>query len=128
MCAPRTVVQCIIDSPLSPSQDAVCGQDHSRPVRCPGFAVRASILYIAVQLLEDPNSNFPLAFSTGPDHRLDQAQFNWLGTVFYLFFLAFEWPQNLALQYLPVGKWMRLVSLRRDRALRRVLTRLRRRI
>ncbi|OJT10662.1 hypothetical protein TRAPUB_12823 [Trametes pubescens] len=44
--------------------------------------------------------------STGPDHRLDQAQFNWLGTVFYLSFLAFEWPQNLALQYLPVGKWM----------------------
>ncbi|OJT03928.1 hypothetical protein TRAPUB_5381 [Trametes pubescens] len=35
-----------------------------------------------------------------------QAQFNWLGTAFYLSFLAFEWPQNLALQYLPVGKWM----------------------
>ena len=46
----------------------------------------------------------------GPKHYIDQAQFNWLSTVFYLFFLGFEWPQNLALQYLPVGKWMRCVS------------------
>ncbi|THG96614.1 hypothetical protein EW026_g5249 [Hermanssonia centrifuga] len=38
--------------------------------------------------------------------HINQAQFNWLGTAFYLFFLAFEWPQNLALQYFPVGKWM----------------------
>lgn len=38
--------------------------------------------------------------------HIDQNKFNWLGTIFYLFFLAFEWPQNIALQYLPVGKWM----------------------
>lgn len=38
--------------------------------------------------------------------HIDQNQFNWLSTIFYLFFLGFEWPQNLALQYLPVGKWM----------------------
>ncbi|KAF7793127.1 hypothetical protein EIP86_004236 [Pleurotus ostreatoroseus] len=38
--------------------------------------------------------------------HISQDQFNWLGTIFYLFFLAFEWPQNLALQYFPVGKWM----------------------
>ncbi|KAI0647523.1 MFS general substrate transporter [Trametes meyenii] len=47
-----------------------------------------------------------LGLLNGPHHYLTQAQFNWLGTVFYLFFLGFEWPQNLALQYLPVGKWM----------------------
>ncbi|CDO76435.1 hypothetical protein BN946_scf184781.g12 [Trametes cinnabarina] len=47
-----------------------------------------------------------LGLLTGKHARLDQAQFNWLGTIFYLFFLGFEWPQNLALQYLPVGKWM----------------------
>ena len=39
--------------------------------------------------------------------HIDQNQFNWLNTAFYLFFLGFEYPQNLALQYLPVGKWMR---------------------
>ncbi|TCD70250.1 hypothetical protein EIP91_004151 [Steccherinum ochraceum] len=38
--------------------------------------------------------------------HIDQNQFNWLNTIFYLFFLGFEYPQNVALQYLPVGKWM----------------------
>ncbi|KAI5984683.1 MFS general substrate transporter [Pisolithus albus] len=33
-------------------------------------------------------------------------QYNWLGTIFYLSYLLFEYPQNLALQRLPVGKWM----------------------
>ncbi|KIK53325.1 hypothetical protein GYMLUDRAFT_179067 [Collybiopsis luxurians FD-317 M1] len=32
-----------------------------------------------------------------------------LGTIFYLSYLAFEFPQNLALQRFPVGKWMRSV-------------------
>ncbi|KAF5378995.1 hypothetical protein D9757_009096 [Collybiopsis confluens] len=31
---------------------------------------------------------------------------NRLGTIFYLSYLAFEFPQNLALQRFPVGKWM----------------------
>jgi hypothetical protein len=33
-----------------------------------------------------------------------------LGTIFYLGYLAFEIPQNLALQRFPVGKWMRLAA------------------
>ncbi|KAF8500313.1 major facilitator superfamily domain-containing protein [Russula emetica] len=33
---------------------------------------------------------------------------NQLGTIFYLGYLAFEFPQNLALQRFPVGKWMSL--------------------
>ncbi|KAF9532168.1 major facilitator superfamily domain-containing protein [Crepidotus variabilis] len=41
-----------------------------------------------------------------PGAHLNQNQFNWLGTIFYLSYLAFEYPQNLALQKLPVGKWM----------------------
>ncbi|KAG5653695.1 hypothetical protein H0H81_011275 [Sphagnurus paluster] len=40
------------------------------------------------------------------DNKLTQNQFNWLNTIFYLSYLAFEYPQNLALQKLPVGKWM----------------------
>ena len=32
-----------------------------------------------------------------------------LGTIFYLSYLAFEFPQNLCLQHFPVGKWMRYV-------------------
>ncbi|KAF7368535.1 MFS general substrate transporter [Mycena venus] len=38
--------------------------------------------------------------------HLTTDQFNWLGTIFYLSYLAFEFPQNLALQHFPVAKWM----------------------
>ncbi|KAJ3744969.1 major facilitator superfamily domain-containing protein [Lentinula detonsa] len=39
--------------------------------------------------------------------HLNQNQFDWLSSVFYLTYLAFEYPQNFALQRFPVGKWMR---------------------
>ncbi|KAI6113439.1 MFS general substrate transporter [Pisolithus croceorrhizus] len=38
--------------------------------------------------------------------NLTANQYNWLGTIFYLSCLLFEYPQSLALQRLPVGKWM----------------------
>ncbi|TFY77932.1 hypothetical protein EWM64_g6083 [Hericium alpestre] len=38
--------------------------------------------------------------------NINQNQFNWLGTIFYLSYLAFQYPQNLALQRLPIGKWI----------------------
>lgn len=38
--------------------------------------------------------------------HLTTNEYNWLGTVFYLSYLVFEYPQNLALQRFPVGKWM----------------------
>ncbi|KAF5343547.1 hypothetical protein D9758_012943 [Tetrapyrgos nigripes] len=40
------------------------------------------------------------------DNHLTTNQYNWLGTIFYLSYLVFEYPQNLALQRFPVGKWM----------------------
>ena len=40
------------------------------------------------------------------DNNLSQLQYNWLGTIFYLAYLVFEWPQNLGLQRFPAGKWM----------------------
>lgn len=41
-----------------------------------------------------------------PGAHLTQNQFNWLGSIFYLSYLVFMYPQNLALQRFPVGKWM----------------------
>lgn len=38
--------------------------------------------------------------------HLTTNQYNWLGTIFYLSYLLFEFPQNLCLQRFPVGKWM----------------------
>ncbi|KAG0705125.1 major facilitator superfamily domain-containing protein [Suillus ampliporus] len=40
------------------------------------------------------------------DAHLTTTQYNWLGTIFYLSYLVFQYPQNLALQRFPVGKWM----------------------
>ncbi|VDC06152.1 unnamed protein product [Peniophora sp. CBMAI 1063] len=40
--------------------------------------------------------------------HLTTNQYNLLGTIFYVSYLAFEYPQNLALQRFPVGKWMSL--------------------
>ncbi|KAF8073574.1 MFS general substrate transporter [Lyophyllum atratum] len=42
--------------------------------------------------------------------HLTTNQYNWLGTIFYLSYLTFEIPQNLALQRFPVGKWLRSVA------------------
>ncbi|KAG1826874.1 MFS general substrate transporter [Suillus subaureus] len=40
------------------------------------------------------------------DAHLTANQYDWLGTIFYLSYLVFQYPQNLALQRFPVGKWM----------------------
>ncbi|KAK6983842.1 major facilitator superfamily domain-containing protein [Favolaschia claudopus] len=42
------------------------------------------------------------------DAHLTANQYNRLGTIFYLAYLAFDFPQNLALQRFPVAKWMSL--------------------
>ncbi|KAF8583146.1 MFS general substrate transporter [Ramaria rubella] len=42
------------------------------------------------------------------DTHLNANECNWLGTIFYLSYLLFEYPQNMALQRFPVGKWMSL--------------------
>ena len=84
-------------------QDAVRRQDDTRTISYPRALVRES-----APLSTDTPSQMVLS-SEGA--HIDQNQFNWLSTIFYLFFLGFEWPQNLALQRFPVGKWMRYVAL-----------------
>ena len=57
-------------------------------------------------LILSANSNSKAClFSQGNNLAANQSR--WIGTVFYLSFLSFEYPQNLALQYFPVSKWMR---------------------
>ncbi|KAL1908688.1 hypothetical protein Sste5344_005513 [Sporothrix stenoceras] len=40
------------------------------------------------------------------DAHLSANQYNWLSSIFYVGYLLAEWPQNLALQRFPVGKWL----------------------
>ncbi|CAE6511582.1 unnamed protein product [Rhizoctonia solani] len=42
------------------------------------------------------------------DNNLSANQFNWLGAIIYLGYLLFAFPQNIALQRAPVGKWISL--------------------
>ncbi|KAL8289986.1 hypothetical protein RQP46_002925 [Phenoliferia psychrophenolica] len=39
-------------------------------------------------------------------NHITVTQYNVLSTIFYVSYLLFEWPQALALQRFPVGKWM----------------------
>ncbi|EGG13236.1 uncharacterized protein MELLADRAFT_41383, partial [Melampsora larici-populina 98AG31] len=45
------------------------------------------------------------------DLKLTAAEYNWLGTIFYVSYLLFEYPQNLALQRYPLGKWLALNAI-----------------
>ncbi|KAI0065984.1 MFS general substrate transporter [Artomyces pyxidatus] len=40
--------------------------------------------------------------------HLTAGQYNWLGTIYFIGYTVFMYPQNLALQRYPVGKWMSL--------------------
>ncbi|KAF8519820.1 MFS general substrate transporter [Gautieria morchelliformis] len=42
------------------------------------------------------------------DTHLNANESNWLSTIFYISYLLFEYPQNMALQRFPVGKWLSL--------------------
>lgn len=47
-------------------------------------------------------------YSSREDAHITQEQYNQLGTVFYIFYLAAEFPQNFALQRFPVAKVLAL--------------------
>lgn len=53
--------------------------------------------------------------------HLTENQYNWLGTIFYLSYLVFQYPQNLALQRFPVGKWMRCAKSQKSHPTRSLL-------
>ncbi|KIK64287.1 hypothetical protein GYMLUDRAFT_410740 [Collybiopsis luxurians FD-317 M1] len=70
---------------------------HILPMMC--------LLYL-VQFCDKSTLGYAAILGMNQDAHLTADQYNWLGTIFYLSYLAFEYPQNLALQRFPVGKWM----------------------
>ena len=40
------------------------------------------------------------------DAHLTGYRFNWLGSIFYIGYIVAEYPANLALQYLPIAKFL----------------------
>ncbi|KAJ3997450.1 MFS general substrate transporter [Lentinula boryana] len=63
------------------------------------------LLYL-VQFMDKTTLGYAAILGMNQEAHLTTDQYNWLGTIFYLSYLIFEYPQNLALQRFPVGKWM----------------------
>ncbi|KZT03213.1 MFS general substrate transporter [Laetiporus sulphureus 93-53] len=70
---------------------------HLMPLMC--------VLYW-VQFMDKTTLGSAAILGIKTDAHLTTSEYNWLGTIFYLSYLFFEYPQNLALQRFPVGKWM----------------------
>ncbi|KAG0706185.1 membrane transporter [Suillus ampliporus] len=70
---------------------------HIMPLMC--------VLYW-IQFMDKTTLNYASILGIQKATDLTTNEYNWLGTVFYLSYLVFEYPQNLALQRFPVGKWM----------------------
>ncbi|KAF7337396.1 MFS general substrate transporter [Mycena sanguinolenta] len=59
-----------------------------------------------VQFIDKSTLNYTAVLGIIKDANLTIDDFNTLGSAFYIGYLVFQYPQNLALQYFPVGKWM----------------------
>ncbi|KAG2130369.1 MFS general substrate transporter [Suillus clintonianus] len=59
-----------------------------------------------IQFMDKTTLGYAAVLGIQQATKLTTNEYNWLGTVFYLSYLFFEYPQNLALQRFPVGKWM----------------------
>lgn len=62
----------------------------------------------AVQAMDKATLGSAAILGIRKDTHLNANEYNWLGTIFYVSYLIFQYPQNLALQRFPVGKWMSL--------------------
>ncbi|KAF8602806.1 MFS general substrate transporter [Ceratobasidium sp. AG-I] len=65
------------------------------------------MLLYAVQYLDKATLGQAAILGFLEDNNLS-ASHNWLGSILYLGYLLFAFPQNVALQYAPIGKWLSL--------------------
>ncbi|KAM0755854.1 MFS general substrate transporter [Meredithblackwellia eburnea MCA 4105] len=59
-----------------------------------------------LQFLDKTSLGQSVLLGVKTSNHISQSQYNWLNTIFYLAYLVFEIPQNLALQRFPVAKYM----------------------
>lgn len=88
------------DSPLTPQEASRLRAKidwHIMPFMC--------IMYL-ITFMDKTTLGEAAVLGIIEDAHLTTNQFDWLGTIFYLSYLVFQYPQNLALQRYPVGKWM----------------------
>ena len=66
---------------------------------------RRCITY-AIQSIDKTTLSYAAVFDLRTDTHLVGTQYSWLGSLFYLGYLFWEYPTNLLLRRLPVGKFM----------------------
>ncbi|KXN91604.1 hypothetical protein AN958_12722 [Leucoagaricus sp. SymC.cos] len=85
---------------------------HIIPLMCTFSDIRGQLLnYHRIQFMDKTTLGSAAILGIREATHLTTNQwvvYNWLGTIFYLSYLAFEFPQNLCLQRFPVAKWMSL--------------------
>ena len=100
LCLFRTPLGCVLTiPPRTQDSDAF---DHQPVRRSPHFFCAGIDVYLC---LDTTGTHLPILGVPSRPHPPIR-----LGTIFYLSYLVFEYPQNLALQKFPVGKWMRYVT------------------
>jgi len=92
------------------TDDALVSDEESRKLRWKLDFRLLPILWMLYTLQYIDKSTLGASAILGilTDANLTADQFNTLGSAFYLGYLVFEYPQNYALQRLPVAKWVAL--------------------
>ncbi|KAJ7848284.1 MFS general substrate transporter [Mycena olivaceomarginata] len=98
-------------SSLDVAIDLAAGHADRLPVsaedsrRCEPSSTGSVCMY-TVQFIDKSTLSYTAVLGIIKDANLTIDDFNTLGSAFYIGYLVFQYPQNLALQYFPVGKWM----------------------
>ncbi|KAI0261761.1 MFS general substrate transporter [Gloeopeniophorella convolvens] len=80
----------------------MCGMYQVNSARVIDLSLQSGIL----QFMDKATLGNSVALGIQKSTDLKQNQYNWLGTIFFLSYLIFQFPQGLALQRFPVGKWL----------------------
>lgn len=67
----------------------------------------------ALQSIDKTTLSYAAVFNVREDLDLRGSQFSWLGALFYLGYLAWEFPTNVLLQRLPINYFMSSTVSRR---------------
>lgn len=59
-----------------------------------------------LQSLDKSTLGYAAVFDLREETHLVSTEYSWLGAIFYLGYLAWEYPTNLLLQRFPVAKFM----------------------
>ncbi|EIN08414.1 MFS general substrate transporter [Punctularia strigosozonata HHB-11173 SS5] len=89
-------------------EDAPVGREESRRMRAKLDWRLLPLLFLiyTVQYIDKATLNSSFVLGIAKDAKLTTDEFNTLGSAFYIGYLVFQYPQNLALQRFPVAKWM----------------------